>query len=183
MLLQNLSQELLADAKEEAHKVGMRAQEEAALIREQAQEEANQYLKEKKLLYEQERLQLDNQAITRAQGDAKKVLLQAQHNALADIREQVRTRVYALNKEEKVRLYKYLLSKAQEVIDPEHVVCSSEDEALIKTITKKTIKAQKGFVGLRLVNGAQSVHVTFEDLITQQLQGQEQSILEELTRL
>ena len=183
MVLATLSQELLAQAKEDAAKIVAAARKEADDLLVNAKREAQEFKKTKQEQYVQEKEAANNKELSRAHGDAKKLVLQAQGKLFTTIREETTKRLQEATKEQKTQLYKKMLTNAQTIIQAKTVVCNEDDKKLVEKITSVPVITKKGFFGIRLENNDESVTIAFEDLITDVLSEQEQDIMAQVTRL
>ena len=182
MVLETLSEELLAQAQVEAKAIIARAQEESELIQEETQQQISSYTEKTTKTYEQEKEQADLIARIRAFGEAKKILLRAQQKAIMSLQEELTNELISIPKEQKVLLYKKILAQTKDLIEPKKIFCLEQDKELLEELTKKKVDVMNK-AGLVLVDKDTQISIFFEDIIEERINEKNKKIISELEKI
>lgn len=170
-----LREELAAQAKNEAEMIRKEAQEEARAIVHKAQEQQQQKREQARRDYEKEKEGLDSSRYAKAQARAKKRSLEAQAQAISELKTRVQEELY------KEETCKKLYTMARKVVEPKKVYCSKDCKAALEKIAKNVTTAD--IDGIRLENENESVTISLKDLIKQVIEEKEEKITRSLRAL
>jgi vacuolar-type H+-ATPase subunit E/Vma4 len=173
MKLDKIAQSILAEAEVEREKIISSAKNEAKLLLDNKHSELEGLNLEKLTHFEQdiEKMVIENVASKRLK--AKRDVQIAKDQVISKTLKMVKEKLYEIKKDEKryTSLLKKLFSEAIEEFngDEYEVLCSKEDEKIVKGITKSDVKISKdkisgGFI-LKSKKKRMSVDYTFDTLL------------------
>ena len=165
MGMQEVGQEVLKEAEENAEQILAAAKQEAKKIHLQSEQEVAQYRSKAQQHYEELVASMERRLLAGARLDAQRILQTQRKELLAFVVHQVQEDLLKMNVTEKSVFLKNLLSKAEQEIEVDTVLVQKSDASLIKGKYRVEESAMSGGLIAQSKDGLIRVNYSMDELV------------------
>lgn len=161
MGLEQVTEEIQAEAEAKATELKDEAKKEAAEIKEKAESRAKHIREQMETTIEEEKAQIRKKELPNARRQARMIKQQAKQESIDKVFDQFRERIKDMDKGRKEELFNAAIESVSKEITIGRVVTSPEMEDAVKSMVDAEIESDTTVAGLRIQNEDGSVTYDF----------------------